>query len=82
MSYSYVVRADAFDLLLSLPEEDRSCLGDLFRRLAAHPHEEAVMYDYDDSGRKISLSLCGGYVVSHWTDHSLREVRITDIQSA
>lgn len=52
------------------------------RKLAEHPF---VRSDYrlpDGAGREIEHLLVEEYVFAYWVDHSVREVRIVDIEDA
>ena len=77
--YSYALRRVAFEYWRNLSDTEQQGLVDFFNWLAAHPFYESTIIDYDENGRKVSISPCGEHVVTHWTDHAVREVRINEI---
>ena len=77
--YRYVLEASAFEAFIQLGEDEAGLLGSFFRWLAANPHAEGGGWHQDSSGRTNFASLCGPFIVVHWPDHAVREVRIVQI---
>ena len=77
--YRYVLDDVALECWRRLPAEDQEQLLDYFPWLRQNPSHESVVTDFDSSGRRVSVSPAGKYVVIHWTDHAVREVRINEI---
>lgn len=77
--YRYALDDLAFEQWRRLPSEDQEGLLEFFRWLRANPNHESAVCDFDATGRKVSISGCGDHVVSHWTDHASREVRIVEV---
>ena len=77
--YRYGLWAGAFEFWQTQPEESRDELQRHFEWLAAHPHYEGFACDYDLSGRRVFLSICGDIVVTYWPDHSVRMMQIGEL---
>ena len=77
--YRYVLESSAFEFFVQLPEEEGELLCSYFRWLAAHPQSEGDGWHQDTTGRTNYASLCGPFLVVHWTDHAVREVRIVQL---
>lgn len=79
--YRYALWQPAFEFWQMQPEKSRDRLPLHFEWLAAHPHHEGFASDYDSVGRRVLLSICGDYIVTHGSDHSVRLLQIEDVVS-
>jgi len=77
--YRYVLEEATFEAFVQLPEVEADLLCSYFRWLSSHPHDEGDGWHKDTVDRIHFASLCGPFVVVHWTDHAVKEVRIVQI---
>jgi hypothetical protein len=80
--YHPVFAQEAADFLLQLPKRRQRRIAFLLRQLAAHPHVRSDYSVADESGREIEHLLIEDFVFAYWLDHSVREIRIVDIEDA
>ena len=78
--YRYVLEETAFEAFVQLGDEDWELAHSYFRWLAAHPHSTGQGSHHDATGRPNYASLCGPFLIVHWADHAVREVRIVQIR--
>jgi len=76
--FRYVLEERAVELFVALPEDEQDLLLAYFRWLAAHPEIKGDGWHKDVTGRVNYASLCGPYIVVHWSDDAVREVRIVE----
>jgi hypothetical protein len=81
-AYRYVLDCDVAEDLLALPARHRDHFIRIFQELAGNPHQKGRSYFRDSSGREIQKGHFGHWLVSYWTDHAVKEVRIVGIQRA
>lgn len=70
-------RATAFLVSLSKPKQRQ--LIRLIYRLCEHPEQLGDYSSTDDTGRNIQFLIVGDLVVGFWPDHSIKELRITEV---
>ena len=78
-AYRYVLEEAVFEAFVQLPEDEADLLHSFFRWLAAHPGNTGDGSQTDAVGRTNYASLCGPFLVVHWTDDATREVRVVQI---
>ena len=78
--YSYNLDCVAVESLLRLPARERDFLISVFRHLAANPYQNGESFFHDPVGRQIQRKLFGNWMVSFWSDHAVKEVRIVGVQ--
>ncbi|HEY1111277.1 MAG TPA: hypothetical protein VGE76_21650 [Opitutaceae bacterium] len=78
-NYRFVLEEDAFAAFVELEEAERDLAGSYFRWLAANPNSKGSGFHDDSTGRPNYASLCGPFLIVHWTDHAMREVRLVKI---
>lgn len=64
----------------SAKKKDRIALLDYFEQLARHPSTETDWVVQDETGRPNYRAAVGRFLVTFWTDHAVREVRIVKIE--
>jgi hypothetical protein len=79
--YRYVLDAAVVEKLLSCPARDRDRFINHFRSLEKEPYQLGESFFNDLSGRQVQRKLFGTWVVSFWSDHAVKEVRIVGVQS-
>jgi hypothetical protein len=76
------LRREAFDFLRQLRRDEREDLLGLLRALARDPFRPGDFSERDGSGREIEVLIIRRYAVVYWTDHAVKEVKVTDIRFA
>lgn len=61
-------------------KRERKALLDYFEHLARHPFTESDWTVKDATGRPNFRAAVGHFLVTFWTDHAVREVRIVKIE--
>ena len=79
LAYRFVLEEAAFEAFVQLADEEWELAHSYFRWLAAHPHTTGQGAHDDASGRTNYASLCGPFLIVHWSDHAGREVRIVQL---
>ena len=80
--FRLVFSEGAAEFLMQLPKRHQRRVVALARQLADHPSLRSDYWLPDDSGRKIEHLMVEDFVFAYWLDHSVRELRITDIDDA
>jgi hypothetical protein len=78
--YDYALGAEAVHVFASLPPRQRSRLIRLFVHLTRHPSQPGDYQETGASGRIYELKLVDDMLVTWWTDHAEREVRIIRLE--
>ncbi len=77
-AYRYAIEERAVEDFVKLPDDEQDLLLAFFRWLAAHPDTQGDGWHKDASERINYASLCGPFIVVHWCDHAVCEVRIVE----
>lgn len=64
----------------SASKRERKILLDFFDRLAANPFGESDWTIEDVTGRTHYRSQVGKHLVTYWTDHAVREVKVVKLE--
>ena len=80
MDYRYVLDEEVAETLLTLSARQRAEFIQIFRALAANPHQRGEQVFHDSTGREIQKLRFGRWLISYWPDHAVKEVRIVGIQ--
>jgi hypothetical protein len=79
-AYDYALGAEAVHAFASLPPRHRASLMRLFEHLARHPSQPGDYQEFGASGRIYEIKLLDDMLVTWWTDHAEKEVRIVRIE--
>jgi len=82
MEYRLLVDLEPIALLDSIPKKVRSRLLDHFVRLRSTPDRYSDSHEYDGIGRRIEISVFGGYAIHYWIDFPDRHVKVLAIKPA
>ena len=77
--YRFVLEESAFEAFVHHADEEADLALSFFRWLAANPHSTGGAFHNDATGRPNYASLCGPFLIVHWTDHAAKEVRIVQL---
>jgi hypothetical protein len=78
--YRFVLEEAAFESFVQSADEERELAHSYFRWLATQPHMIGQGFHDDATGRPNYASLCGPFLIVHWSDHTVLEVRIVQIR--
>jgi hypothetical protein len=78
--YRFVLEEAAFEAFVQMADEEWELAHSYFRWLAVNPQATGQGFHNDATGRPNYASLCGPFLIVHWTDHAVCEVRIVQIR--
>lgn len=78
--YKYVLDSSVVEDFVLLPVRQREQLIRIFRVLANDPFQKGEVNFRDFSGREIQKKFFEKWIVSFWSDHAVKEVRIIGLQ--
>ena len=61
---------------------DRDVILAFLERLAGNPYADGDYEERDAVGRTVQIKVLGGYALSYWVDHAVREVKVIKIELA
>ena len=77
--YSYVISADALRFFATCELPDQQALLDEFRALARDPQRQGDLAVTTLTGREEQVAQRDRFLLSYWTDHGAKEVRVTSL---
>lgn len=80
--WKVVLNDDAVEFLLGCRAPARRSLIGLLDKLRNDPQMTGDFVEYDDSGRPLQVKLHRQFLVTFWTDHAVKEIRIVQIEPA
>ena len=78
-SYRFLLTAEAFRFLLTLRAAERQILDDVFETLAEQPFLTGDFREHDDSW-PMEVPLKGRFLLTFWSDHAAKEVRVVRVE--
>lgn len=78
--YRFIIHSDAFRLLLAYRSEEREILCDFFQYLASNPSLVGEYEERDREGHVYEVIQVRRWLVTFYTDHAAKEVRIVRIE--
>ncbi len=78
--YAYALGEAAVNAFTRLPARQRGRLLRTFDQLARRPHQEGDYREAGASARVYEVKLIDEILVTWWTDHAAKEVRIVRIE--
>ena len=82
MEYRLLVDLEAIVVLDSLPKRVRTRLLNHFTKLRATPDQYSESFEHDGIGRRVEISVFGGYSIHYWIDFADRHVKVLAIKPA
>jgi hypothetical protein len=79
VKYGFSLTGEVVEELLKCSRRDAHCLVTAFRAIAAAPDSAMVEFHGPD-GRLYAESRSGHWIITHWLDFPIREVRIVAIR--
>lgn len=80
MSYRAYLDREAMEFLLQRRGNDRQLLLRFIASLAEDPFQQGDGFIIDDTGRRHEVIDVRRYRITFWTDHAVKEVKISKIQ--
>lgn len=50
--------------------------------LGHNPHLKGDYEDMDDAGRPVQIKIVGDFALTYWSDHAVKEVKVTKFEKA
>ncbi len=82
MEYRLLVDWEAIAVLDSIPKRVRTRLLNHFTKLRATPDLYSENFEHDGIGRRVEISVFGGYSIHYWIDFPDRHVKVLAIKPA
>ncbi len=74
--YRFLLTAEVFRFLLTLRASERSLLDHFFETLSEQPFLTGDYQESDEDGRTMEVLLKGGFLLTFWSDHAVKEICI------
>jgi hypothetical protein len=78
--YDVVMPVSKTAIFCGAKKRERKILLDCFERLARSPNTVSEWVVQDETGRSNYRLVAGRFLVTFWTDHAVREVRIVKLE--
>ena len=78
--WKLVLNEGAVERLLACRAKRRQTLIRFLEELRAEPQSRGDFQERDDTGRELQVKRHHEFLLTFWTDHSAKEVRIVDIE--
>ena len=79
-NYRAVVHSEVLKFLLACPPRDRRELIRFFETLESDPFRAGDFQVRDETGRTQQVMCVRGFLITFYSDHAVKEVRITEIE--
>ena len=77
-----LISIEVVEFLERLPARNRRALRDIIEAIGKEPVGRSDAADYDDTGRRLEVTITGDFAITYWIDDADRHVKILDIHSA
>jgi hypothetical protein len=77
--YTYALAEAASEYAFRLPRREQRRLAKVCRLLADTPHRLGAYSTTDEVGRVLQNLTVDDWVITFWTDHAVKEVRIVEV---
>ena len=81
-AYEVILHAQAWHVLAAAKGADRLELLHIIDQIAANPFRAGDLQQIDSGGRTNEVVLLGGWLVTFWADHAVREIRVVALERA
>ena len=78
--WKYVLNQTSVEALLTARVGQRNRLIHFLLALTNDPYKEGDFSAQDEVGRTVQIKVVGAYMVTYWSDHPVREVRVVNIE--
>jgi hypothetical protein len=81
MPYRLVLNEDAARFLVQASRPAQRRLNVVLDDLKTSPFRSGDLQELDEEGRENEILAIGNWMVTYWTDHAAREIRVTRLES-
>jgi hypothetical protein len=81
MPYRLVLNEDAARFLVPPSRPAQRRLNVVLDDLKTSPFRSGDLQELDEEGRENEILAIGNWMVTYWTDHAAREIRVTRLES-
>jgi hypothetical protein len=78
--YALVLSEGAAMALVGAPRSEQRRLSAQFERLKATPFRTGDLQELDAQGRANQIIVAGDWLITFWTDHAAREIRVVRLE--
>lgn len=82
MEYRLLIDIEALDILDRLPKKVRTRLLQHFVSIRSFPGNHSDYHESDAIGRRIEISVLGGWAIHYWIDAADRHVKVLALKPA
>jgi hypothetical protein len=82
MEYEVYLRREALEFLRLRRNDERDLMLGLIRLLGKDPSRRGDFAERDSNGREIEVLIFRRYAILYWTDHAVKELKVTEIRFA
>ncbi len=79
-SYRFLLTAEVLGFVLTQRGTEQRRLGDLFYFLASQPFLPGDYQERDEDGRMMEVRQFQKFLVTYWSDHAVKEVRVVRVE--
>ncbi len=76
----FLLTGEVFRYLLTLRAAERQRLDEVFQLLADNPFLSGDYQEHDAEDRRLEVLLKGRFLLTFWTDHAVKEVRVVRVE--
>lgn len=82
LTYAVYLRREAVDYIGRQRPAERQSLWKLIEGLGSAPYSSGDFSDMSTEGERLEAIIRGRHVVTFWSDHAVKEVRVVDVGPA
>lgn len=82
MEHRLLIDIEALDILDRLPKKVRTRLLQHFVAIRSFPGNHSDYHESDAIGRRIEISVLGGWAIHYWIDGADRQVKVLALKPA
>ncbi len=80
-AYKVLVTIEALQMKRP-PRAERERILSFLESLANYPELAGDFTERDETGRSVQIKIVGDCALTYWTDHAVKEVKVTKIEKA
>ena len=80
-AYEVILHAQAWTVLAATRGSERRRLLAVLDQVAVDPFRVGDFQQRDQSGRTYEVAMLGEWLVTYWSDHAVREIRVVALES-
>lgn len=82
MKYRLLIDYEVIEFIETLPRKDQRTLRNRFVAMQDHPGRYSDYTEYDITGRRVDIHICGKYAIKFWADHADQHLKILNAHFA